>query len=200
MPYYRHDPQSQYVVNFNLDQEQAQRPVRRRHLPHGAEPGAGGVHHRGLRRAGRIRVRPRDHGALRGRRSGDRQLRADLEGSRYNSVAAFLIGQAAAPAERCRCPTSTRAGHGCTASNPGSLDPSDNLTLDVGTRWEYFPIPTRPDRGIERYDVATNKVCSAASATCPKDCGIERARRASPRVLARRIASARSGSPARATG
>ena len=26
------------------------------------------------------------------------------------------------------------------------------LTVDYGTRWEYYPVPTRADRGIERYD------------------------------------------------
>ena len=35
--------------------------------------------------------------------------------------------------------------------------PGDKLTIDFGTRWEYFPVPTRPDRGIERYDVDTGQ-------------------------------------------
>jgi hypothetical protein len=35
---------------------------------------------------------------------------------------------------------------------------SDKLTIDLGTRWEYFPVPTRPDRGIEFYDVTTGNV------------------------------------------
>ena len=63
---------------LQLDEEQAQHPVRRRLLSHGVEPCAGGVHHRRLRRAGRLRVRPRHHGAVRGRRSGVGQLPADL--------------------------------------------------------------------------------------------------------------------------
>jgi hypothetical protein len=71
MPYYRHDPQSQYVVNFNW--------MKRQHnIRFGGEPGAGRVPHRRFRRAGRIRVRQRDHPAVRGGQSGDGQLRADL--------------------------------------------------------------------------------------------------------------------------
>src|SRR5207245_2635447 len=32
------------------------------------------------------------------------------------------------------------------------------LTLDYGVRWEYFPYPTRNDRGLERYLPESNKV------------------------------------------
>ena len=49
----------------------------------------------------------------------------------------------------------------------------DNLTLDYGTRWEYFPLPTRPDRGIERYDATTNKVLLCGIGDIPTDCGIK---------------------------
>ena len=77
-------PRSAVAVRgeFQLDQEQAQHPVRRRHLPHGAEPGAGRIHHRRLRRAGRIRVRSRHHRALRDGRSASGKLRADLRAAR----------------------------------------------------------------------------------------------------------------------
>ena len=78
MPYYRHDPQSQYVVNFNYIKIAAQYPVRQRHLRHGAEPDAGGVHHRRLWRAGRIRVRSRRHGTVRGGECRNRQLPTDI--------------------------------------------------------------------------------------------------------------------------
>lgn len=35
---------------------------------------------------------------------------------------------------------------------------SKKLTLNYGLRWEYYPILTRNDRGIERYDLTTNNV------------------------------------------
>ena len=35
---------------------------------------------------------------------------------------------------------------------------NDKLTLDLGLRWEYYPIMTRADRGIERVDLQTLEV------------------------------------------
>jgi len=47
------------------------------------------------------------------------------------------------------------------------------LTLSIGTRWEYLPMPTRDDRGIERYDWRTNKMLICGLGTTPRDCGVE---------------------------
>ena len=47
------------------------------------------------------------------------------------------------------------------------------LTVSYGTRWEYFPIPTRADRGLERYDFETNKVLVGGVGSVPKDLGVE---------------------------
>ena len=33
-----------------------------------------------------------------------------------------------------------------------------NLTINFGTRYEYFPLPTRSDRGVERYNFDTNSI------------------------------------------
>ena len=71
------------------------------------------------------------------------------------------------------------AGRILVRSNPFSFyirdrwTVGDNLTLDYGTRWEYFPMPTRPDRGIERYDPTTNKVLLCGIGDVPEDCGIK---------------------------
>src|SRR5690606_39302294 len=48
-----------------------------------------------------------------------------------------------------------------------------NLTFSIGTRWEYFPMPTRADRGMEIYDFENNlmRVCGVGS--IPRDCGVE---------------------------
>ena len=59
---------------FQLDQRQARRPVRRRHLPPGVEPDAGRIHHRRLRRAGRIRFRSRHYRTLRDGQPGHGKL------------------------------------------------------------------------------------------------------------------------------
>ena len=39
----------------------------------------------------------------------------------------------------------------------------------MGTRWEYYPLPERADRGIERYDFATNQQIVCGVAGNPKD-------------------------------
>jgi Carboxypeptidase regulatory-like domain len=47
-----------------------------------------------------------------------------------------------------------------------------NLTLTLGLRWEYYPLMTRKDTGIERYDPETNKVYIGGLGFVPKNVGI----------------------------
>lgn len=95
-------------------------------------------------------------------------------GSLYNSVAAFLIGQASSAGRTLQVPDEYHlqamlySGYARDRWNA-----TDKLTIDYGTRWEYFPVPTRPDRGIERYDVDTGKVLLCGVGSIPKDCGIK---------------------------
>ena len=46
------------------------------------------------------------------------------------------------------------------------------LTLTYGLRWEYFPYPTRTDRGLEWYDGSQNKMLVCGVGTVHKDCGV----------------------------
>jgi len=46
------------------------------------------------------------------------------------------------------------------------------LTISYGTRWEYFPIPTRADRGLERYNPDTNMMEIGGVGAVPTDLGI----------------------------
>ena len=46
------------------------------------------------------------------------------------------------------------------------------MTLSFGTRYEYFPIPTRSDRGLERYNLDTNMMEIGGLGGVPKDLGI----------------------------
>jgi hypothetical protein len=60
---------------------------------------------------------------------------------------------------------------------------SRKLTFTYGVRWEYFPMPTRADRGLEFYDPATNKVKICGVGFVPRDCGVEVSKkRFAPRV------------------
>ena len=47
------------------------------------------------------------------------------------------------------------------------------LTLSLGLRWEYYPVPTRADRGIERFDLRTNTYLICGVGPTPRDCGIK---------------------------
>ena len=184
MPYYRHDPQSQYVVNFNwlkhahnirfgadfyrtgLNHAQAEFPTG----GFGAQGGFG--FNRGVT----------ERCEVVNRATGNCEKTSD--GSRSNSAAAFVLGVASSAGRTLQVPDeySVRA-------NPYSFyirdrwTVGDNLTLDYGTRWEYFPLPIRPDRGIERYDVTTNKVLLCGIGKVPTDCGVKASKtRFAPRV------------------
>ena len=50
---------------------------------------------------------------------------------------------------------------------------SSKITISYGTRWEYFPVPTRADRGLERYNVDTNQMMIGGVGSVPKDLGVK---------------------------
>lgn len=52
-----------------------------------------------------------------------------------------------------------------------------NLTISMGTRWEYFPMPRRADRGLENYNPVSNKMEVCGVGTVPLDCGVEQSKR-----------------------
>lgn len=174
MPYYRHDPQSQYVVNFNW--------VKQTHnLRFGADFYQMGLNHAqaefitggfgaqggfGFDRGITERCEVVDPA------TGNCQVTS--AGSRSNSAAAFVLGLASRSGRTLQVPDeySVRA-HPFSFYVRDRWTIGDNLTLDYGTRWEYFPLPTRPDRGIERYDVNTNQVLLCGIGSVPTDCGIK---------------------------
>ncbi|MCW5980550.1 MAG: TonB-dependent receptor [Bryobacteraceae bacterium] len=58
-----------------------------------------------------------------------------------------------------------------------------NLTVNLGLRYEYFPLISRRDRGIERWDPATNMVHLGGIGGQPEDVGISVSNRLfAPRV------------------
>jgi hypothetical protein len=57
------------------------------------------------------------------------------------------------------------------------------LTISYGVRWEYFPLPTRADHGLEIYDPATNKTSICGYGSVPAACGISMSKKLfAPRV------------------
>lgn len=60
---------------------------------------------------------------------------------------------------------------------------SRNLTLNLGLRYEYYPLITRKDRGIERWDPATNLVYLGGIGDVPRSVGMSTSKRLfAPRV------------------
>jgi hypothetical protein len=49
---------------------------------------------------------------------------------------------------------------------------SRKLTFAIGTRWDYYPVPTRADRGIEFYDLQTGQYKICGKGSIAKNCGI----------------------------
>ena len=190
MPYYRHDPQSQYVVNVGW--------VKSKHdIRFGTD-----IYRQGLNQA-QAEFASGGFGAQGGFHFG-RGMTQRCEtvdpatgncdvlssGSRYNSMAAFLIGQADEAGRTLQVPDEYHIRAwllSAYARDRWNVTPK--LTVDYGLRWEFFPVPTRPDRGIEFYDPDTNKVSLCGFGSIPNDCGIEVSkRRFGPRLgLAYRI-------------
>jgi hypothetical protein len=174
MPYYRHDPQEQYVVNFNW--------LKGKHnVRFGAD-----IYHQTLNQT-QAEFITGGFGAQGGfgfdRGITERCESVDPESgnceetsssSRYNSIAAFLIGDAARAGRTLQVPDVYHVNARLYSSYiRDRWTPSDKLSIDFGTRWEYFPVPTRPDRGIEFYDVDTGQVNLCGVGSIPKDCGID---------------------------
>jgi hypothetical protein len=60
---------------------------------------------------------------------------------------------------------------------------TSRLTISYGVRWEYYPFPTRPDRGLERYDFNTNESVLCGLGNEPRDCGLSGSKKLfAPRV------------------
>ncbi|MGH9370388.1 MAG: TonB-dependent receptor, partial [Vicinamibacterales bacterium] len=105
---------------------------------------------------------------------GTTQLRGGPGGNHFNSWASFLLGL---PAEMGRlklsvAPYTTRSWQ-YSAYVRDQWQVTPRMTLSLGTRWEYFPIPTRADRGLERYNLETNMMEVGGLGSVPKDLGVK---------------------------
>jgi hypothetical protein len=95
-------------------------------------------------------------------------------GNNFNSFASFLLGlpQEAGRLKLNVAPYKTRSWqYSFYVRDQWQVNPK--VTLSYGTRYEYFPIPTRGDRGLERYNLATNMMEIGGLSGVPKDLGIK---------------------------
>jgi hypothetical protein len=105
--------------------------------------------------------------------AGPTQLRGGPGGTNFNSFGSFLLGL---PSESGRlklnvAPYTTRSWQ-YSFYVRDQWQVGRKVTLSFGTRYEYFPIPTRADRGLERYNLETNMMEVGGLGSVPKDLGI----------------------------
>ena len=103
--------------------------------------------------------------------------------NQHNAFAAFLlglpssVGKAVAP----ELPLTTRAWRqGFYARDQWQA--TRDLTLTLGVRAEYYPVVTRKNRGVELYDVTTNKVLVGGVGSVPDDVGTSERVHFAPRL------------------
>jgi Carboxypeptidase regulatory-like domain/TonB dependent receptor len=106
-------------------------------------------------------------------RSGPTLTSGGPGGNMYNSWASFLLGY---PDQLGRlnlveAPYTTRM-RSYSFYVRDNWQVSNRLTLSYGTRYEYFPVPTRSGRGLERYNPETNMMEIGGVGSVPTDLGI----------------------------
>jgi hypothetical protein len=96
------------------------------------------------------------------------------QSSPYNSWATFLLGlptSAGKLNQTVEVYTTRNNQYSFYIRDQWQINPK--LTFSYGTRWEYFPVSTRADRGLERYNINTNKMEIGGIGPIPKDLGIK---------------------------
>jgi len=166
MPYYRTDPQSHYAANASL--------LKSRHnVRFGFDYAKQALNH----------TQPEFSGASHGAQGGftfaggPTQVRGGPSSNQFNSYGTFLLGLPTNIGRILQVPdeyTTRTSMHSLFIRDQWQVTP--RLTLTLGTRWEYFPMPTRKDRGLERYDFDRNKMLVCGIGNIPKDCGISQSK------------------------
>jgi hypothetical protein len=94
-------------------------------------------------------------------------------GNFYNQYAAFLLGLVgtASKSVQAELMTGREWQHGLYFRDRWTVSPK--ITLDLGLRWEYYPIMHRADRGIEILDLNTLDVILGGRGGNPDNVGLE---------------------------
>jgi hypothetical protein len=163
MPYYRSDDQYQYVLNATW--------IKGKHsIRFGSDFYYQALNH----------TQPEFTGTSQGARggfqftSGPTQIRGGPTGTHFNSWATFLLGLPTTAGRLLQADdvyTTRNSQYSLYVRDQWQA--SSKLTLSFGTRWEYFPVPRRKDRGLERYNVNTNKMEIGGIGSVPMDLGVK---------------------------
>ena len=160
-PYFRSDPQHQYVANLNYTRGAHE-------VRFGFDIYFTGMNH----------LQPEATGASHGAQGGftfgtGPTSTTGATADQFNSYATFLLGLPTNVGKITQVPD----GYD-TRQRTYSLYVRDRwnvnrkLTLSMGLRWEYYPFPTRGERGLEWYDPAINRMRICGVGQVPKDCGV----------------------------
>ena len=98
--------------------------------------------------------------------------------NQFNSWASFLLGQPSALGRTLQVPEEYNVRtwmHSLYIRDQWQA--TRRLTVSLGTRWEAFPMPTRVNSGLERYNLDTNKMEVCGLGAIPRDCGVEQSKR-----------------------
>jgi outer membrane receptor protein involved in Fe transport len=103
----------------------------------------------------------------------------------YNALADFLLGSFA-QSNTARVPDCETTDGGCDNDRAVTMrqrqmglylrdqwQVGQKLTLSLGVRWEYYPVPTRADRGVEHFDLETNRVLLCGVGGNSETCGVK---------------------------
>lgn len=102
----------------------------------------------------------------------------------FNAMADFLLGQIGGNMSNSQVPPCVIPDR-CHPDRPVTMRQHEmgfyvrdqwqlgqKLTASFGLRWEYYPVPTRADRGVEHFDLATNRVLLCGIANNSETCGV----------------------------
>jgi hypothetical protein len=163
MPYTRDDDQYQTVVNVNWMKGK-----------HNVRAGTD-IYFQALNH-----LQPETTGDNFGSRGGFRfgggptQLSGGASGNLYNAWGSFLLGlpDQLGRLNLTKAPYATRMrSYSFYVRDQWQI--TNRLTLSYGTRYEYFPMPTRDDRGLERYNPDTNLMEIGGVGSVPTDLGVK---------------------------
>jgi hypothetical protein len=107
-------------------------------------------------------------------RPGPTQLSGGPSGNLYNAWASFLLGlpEQLGRLNLTEAPYATRMrSYSFYVRDQWQM--TNRLTVSFGTRYEYFPMPTRDGRGLERYNPDTNMMEIGGVGSVPMDIGIK---------------------------
>ncbi len=91
----------------------------------------------------------------------------------WNSFAGFLLGLQSTQAKDVQDIQMTGREWQMAAYVRDRWQVGHKLTLSLGVRFEYYPLMTRKDSGIERLDLATYEVLLGGRGSTPEDVGID---------------------------